>query len=86
MSYIKTLVFFPNIYIAYRILLKIHVIVATERSFSNLKLLKSYIRSTILQDKLNELTILSIESEVLELFDYKTLINDFAAKKVRRLI
>ena len=40
----------------------------------------------MLQDKWNELAILSIESEVLELFDYKTLINDFAAKKARRLI
>ena len=40
----------------------------------------------MLQDRLNELTILSIESEMLELFDYKTLINDFTAKKARRLI
>ena len=40
----------------------------------------------MLQDRLNVLVILSIESEVLELFDYKTLINDFAAKKTRRLI
>jgi len=40
----------------------------------------------MLQDRLNVLTILSIESEVLEFFDYKTLINDFAAKKVRKLI
>jgi len=40
----------------------------------------------MLQDRLNELTILSIESKVLELLNYKTLINDFAAKKTRRLI
>jgi len=38
------------------------------------------------QDRLNELVILSIESEVLGLLNYKTLINDFAAKKARRLI
>ena len=31
-------------------------------------------------------TILSIESEVLELLDYKILINDFAAKKAKKLI
>ena len=87
LSYIKTLDSFPNVYIAYRILLTIPVTVATaERSFSKLKLLKSYLKSTMLQDRLNELAILSIESEVLELLDYKTLINDFAAKKARRLI
>ena len=87
LSYIKTLDSFPNVYIAYRILLTIPVtIVTAERSFSKLKLLKSYLKSTMLQDRLNELAILSIESEVLELFDYKTLINDFGAKKARRLI
>ena len=87
LSYIKTLDSFPNVYIAYRILLTIPVTVVTaERSFSKLKLLKSYLKSTMLQDRLNELVILSIESEVLKLLDYKTLINDFAAKKARKLI
>ena len=33
----------------------------------------------MLQDKLNELAMLSIESEMLELLDYKTLINNFEA-------
>jgi len=40
----------------------------------------------MLQDRLNVLAILSIESEVLKLLDYKILINDFAAKKTKRLI
>ena len=87
LSYIKTLDSFPNVYITYRILLTIPITVATaERSFSKLKLLKSYLKSIMLHDRLNELAILSIKSEVLELFDYKTLINDFAAKQARRLI
>jgi len=87
LSYIKTLDSFSNVYIGYKILLTIPVTVATAgRSFSKLKLLKSYLKSTMLQDRLNGLTILSIESEVLELLDYKTLLNDFAAKKARRLI
>jgi len=87
LSYIKTLDSFPNVYIAYRILLTILVTVATaEKSFSKLKLLKSYLKSIMLQDRLNKLAILSIESEVLELFDYKSLINYFTAKKARRLI
>jgi len=87
LSYIKTLDSFLNVYIAYRILLTILVTVATaERNFSKLKLLKSDLKSTMLQDKLNELVILSIESEVLKLFNYKILINDFTAKKARKLI
>jgi len=81
LSYIKILYSFPNVYIVYRILLTISVIVVTvERSFLKLKLFKSYLKSTMLQDRLNKLVILSIESEVLELFDYKTLTNDFTAK------
>lgn len=38
------------------------------------------------ENKLNELTILFIESEMLELFDYKTLINNFGTQKVKSLI
>lgn len=61
---------------AYRILLTLLVTIITiERNFLKLKLFKSYLKSIILQDKLNKLTLLTIESEILELFDYKTLIN-----------
>ena len=40
----------------------------------------------MLQYRLNELIILSIESKILELLDHKTLINDFITQKIRRLI
>ena len=78
---------FPNACIAYRILLTIHVDVAfAERSFSKLKLLKSYLRSTMLQTRLNGLALISIESELLEKLDYENLIHDFASKNARRSI
>ena len=71
----------------YRILLTISKLVAIdERNFLKLNFFKSYLKSTILQDRFNELVILSIKSEVLELLDYKTLISDFVAKKTKRLI
>ena len=48
LNYIKMLDSFPNTCIAYRILLTIPITVgSTRRSFSKLKLIKSYLRSTM---------------------------------------
>ena len=81
MDYIKKLESFPNACIAYRILLTISVTVASaERSFSKLKLIKSYLILTTSQERLSELTILSIEKNMLEKINYKSLINNFASK------
>ena len=77
LNFIKRLGSFPNTYIAYGILFLI--VATTERNFSKLKLIKSYLRSTMLQDRLNGLTMLYIESKMLELFNYKTLTNNIAA-------
>ena len=54
LNYIKRLDSFPNACIAYRILLTVPINVASaERSFSKLKLIKSYLRSTMSQERLN---------------------------------
>ena len=53
---------FLKTYIVYRILLTIHVTIAfAERCFLKLKLIKSYLRSTMSKGRLIGLTILSIE-------------------------
>ena len=75
---------FPNTCITYKILLTILVIVASaERSFLKLKLIKSYLRSIISQERLSELAILSIENEILEKLKYKNLISQLPFQKAK---
>jgi hypothetical protein len=53
---------YPNVSVAYRILLTIPMTVASSKtSFSKLKLLKNYLRSTMSQEKLNGLATCTIE-------------------------
>ena len=69
-----------------RILLTVPVTVASgERSFSKLKLIKTYLRPTMLQSRLNSLGTLSIENEIAENLDFSVLIKDFADKKARKV-
>ncbi|XP_076951120.1 uncharacterized protein LOC143624307 [Bidens hawaiensis] len=76
---------FPNARIAYRILLTVPVTVASaERSFSKLKLLKSYLRSTMFQERLNGLAMIAIESEILDSINCEEVIKQFAVKNARR--
>ncbi|PWA44944.1 zinc finger MYM-type protein 1 [Artemisia annua] len=77
---------YPNAIIAYRVLLTIPVTVASaERSFSKLKLLKSYLRSTMSQERLNGLALIAIENDILESVNYDDLISNFASKNARRI-
>jgi hypothetical protein len=76
---------YPNDSIAYQILLTIHVTVASaERSFSKLKLLKNYLRSTIWQERLNGLATCSIEKDILANIDLNIVLNDFASRNAQR--
>ena len=56
-----------------------------KRSFSKLKLIKSYLRSTMSQKRLSRLTILSIEKEMLAKLESKILISNFASQKARKI-
>ena len=63
-------------------MLTIPVTVASaKRSFSKLKLLKNYLRSTMSQERLNGLAILSIEKHLVKEIDYENFIKEFASKK-----
>jgi hypothetical protein len=76
---------FQMVWVAYRILLTIPVTVASaERSFSKLKLIKTYLRTTMSQERLNGLAMISIENEYLDKLKYDDLIEEFASKNARR--
>ncbi|PNT68848.1 hypothetical protein BRADI_3g46138v3, partial [Brachypodium distachyon] len=71
----------PNVSIASRILLTVPVTMASaERSFSKLKLLKNYLRSPMLQERLNGLAMCCIEKNVLDDINLDTVIDDFASR------
>lgn len=77
---------FPNAFIAYRILLTIPVTVASaERSFSRLKLIKTYLRSSMSQERLSSLALLSIEADTTGKINFEDLIDDFARLKARKV-
>jgi hypothetical protein len=87
LKFLKKRPFYPNAIVAYRILLTIPVTVASaERSFSKLKLLKSYLRSTMTQERLNGLATIAIENDVLEKINYEDIIEDFISRNTRRMM
>ena len=70
--------------------LKLYLTVAVsiasyEKSFSKLKLIKSYLRSTMGESRLSALSILSIESDLVQTLSFDDIISEFASMKARRI-
>lgn len=85
LEFVKATDCHPKFSIAYRTMLSVLVTVASsERSFSKLKLLKTYLRLSMSQERLNSLAILCIEKDMIEIIDVDTIINDFASRNARR--
>lgn len=77
---------FPNVEIALRIFLSMMVTNCIgERSFSELQRIKFKLRSSMDQERLNSLWLMSIESDLLEEIDFEEVINDFANFKTRKV-
>ncbi|ESN93471.1 hypothetical protein HELRODRAFT_88724, partial [Helobdella robusta] len=55
-----------------------------ERSFSVLKRIKNYLRSTMGEQKLNNLVVLYIEQEIINSVDTAKIIDEFARSKARK--
>lgn len=58
---------------------------STERSFFKLKLLENRLRTFMIQERLVNLAIMGIESDILRDIDFTSVINDFAAAKSRKV-
>jgi len=62
LNYIKRIDSFRNAFIVYRIMLTI-IVLLWWKKISKLKLIKSYLRSIMSQERLNELVFISIEKK-----------------------
>jgi hypothetical protein len=77
---------FPNLRISLQILLTIAVSIAScERSFSKLKLILSYLRASMGQNRISDLALLSVERETLEKTNFDYVIDQFATVKSRKI-
>ncbi|XP_078490135.1 52 kDa repressor of the inhibitor of the protein kinase-like [Ciona intestinalis] len=76
--------FFPNIHTLLKIIATLPVTTSSsERSFSKLKLLKTYLRSTMGQERLNGLALLAVHRDVN--IDSDEIVMQFSQQKARRL-
>ena len=77
---------FPNLRISLQILLTIAVSIAScERSFNKLKIILSYLRASMGQDRLSNLALLSVERETLNTINFDNVIDQFASVKARKI-
>jgi hypothetical protein len=58
-------------------------VASAERSFSKLKLLKSYLRSTMTQQRLTDLATIALESELLDKIEYDHIVEEFISRNTR---
>ena len=77
---------FPNVEIALRMYLVLMSTNCTsERTFSKMKLIKNRLRATMTSERLSDLALLSIESDVLREIQFDDILNDFATRKARKV-
>lgn len=77
---------FPNIEILLRMFLCFFITNATdERSFSKLKYIKTYLRNSLGNHKLNALSLICIERDILDSIDFEDIICSFVSAKMRNV-
>lgn len=77
---------FPNAEIALRMYLVLMVAnSSSERSFSKLKLIKNRLRTVMNQERLSNLSLLSIEFDILRELDFSDIVEEFANRRARKV-
>ena len=77
---------FPEAMRLYKIALTVPVASASaERSFSVLKRVKTYLRSTMGQQRLNNLAVLAIERDLSKSLDFDSVVDNFMEQNPRRI-
>ena len=59
---------------------------STMKQESKLNLLKTYMRSTMKQERLNGLATIALENDILEKIKYEDIVEDFILKNTRRMM
>ena len=77
---------FPNVEIVLKIYLTLMVTNSGERSFSKLKRIKNEVRATMKQARLNYLSLMSIEHELLREMNMSRIIDAFSVAKSRKCL
>jgi hypothetical protein len=78
---------FPNVSIALRMFMSLMVTNCSgERSFSRMALVKSKLRSTMRDERLSALELLSVESDLLDNISFMDIIDTFASAKSRKCL
>ncbi len=76
---------FPNVYIAVRLYLTLPVTNCEgERSFSQMARIKNELRTKMTQRRLNSLSLMAIEAELVRELDFDDIIQDFSSRKARK--
>ena len=77
---------FPNVYRCYKLLFTAPVSVADiERSFSKMKIVKNYLRSTMKGERLEDLIVLSTEKDLTDTINLDVVLKSWASRKNRKL-
>ena len=78
---------FPNLRVAVQIMLTIAISISScQRSYSKLKLILSYLRASLEQERLSALALISIEREKTEIIHFNDIIDQFASAGARKNI
>jgi len=72
---------YPNIYKLIQVALTLSISSSTcKRSFSTMRRIKTWLRSSMLQNRFNNLAIISIENDISKTIDREVILNSFAKK------